>query len=315
MTTPRIKRALMGLAVLLSGFALSAAATLAAIGVTTFQDHTFNSADWTEEEFWDENSNGTLSAGQETEGENSFRQVTHDWGVGTIVFVHLANHATYDPRTEGAITEVDFSYDVKAIGPRPYGTSISLLAVQGGRYFVYSPGHIIWGDNTTWTPLTGTEGGQFVEVSNSNGYQVDMDSHPDFSDAGLPIQFGFVTSNSIMPGTGVDHLTLVNGIDNWAVRVSHEEMEPDCSSLTELSQRVEGYGASGDISGRGLLKSLLAKLDAAQASVDRGNGEAFRGQLNAFINEVQAQHGKGIGAVAADTLIAEAQAILGGCNP
>ncbi len=70
------------------------------------------------------------------------------------------------------------------------------------------------------------------------------------------------------------------------------------------------YGASGDIEGKGLLNALLAKVDAAQASLDRSNTGAASGQLQAFINQVQAQRNKAITVPAADDLIAEARWIL-----
>lgn len=394
MTTPSARRALMGLAILLSGFALIAAPALAA-GVA-FQDDTFNDADWTGIAYWDQGGTASLSALQVFEpGPNTFRQVTHDYGVGTVIFLHLANDATYDPGTDGAIASVDFSYDLKAITGFPGcpdATAYDLQLVQDGRYYFYAPfqGYptdLIFGCQTTWTSFahTGAVAGDFVEVTTTEAVWT---SHPDFSVNGSPIRFGFVTSNTISPNT-LPHLTLVTGIDNWAVSVTPEEistwtitasagpngnispagpvtvnsgadqtfsitpnagyhvadvvvdgvpvgpvasytftgvvahhtinaafaMDPNCLSLRELREHVVAYGASGDISGNGLLRSLLAKLDAAQASVDRGNAQAFRGQLNAFIHEAQAQRGQGINAGAADTLIAEAQAVLGGCSP
>ena len=60
----------------------------------------------------------------------------------------------------------------------------------------------------------------------------------------------------------------------------------------------------------GTEQSLLASLEAAQKSLDKGNTNAAEGQLNAFINKVQAQRGKKITEADADLLIFLAQTIL-----
>ncbi|OGL87267.1 hypothetical protein A3I40_02210 [Candidatus Uhrbacteria bacterium RIFCSPLOWO2_02_FULL_48_12] len=45
---------------------------------------------------------------------------------------------------------------------------------------------------------------------------------------------------------------------------------------------------------RGIERSFLAKLGAAARSLDRGDRNAARGQLGAFVNEVSAQEGKAL---------------------
>ena len=57
------------------------------------------------------------------------------------------------------------------------------------------------------------------------------------------------------------------------------------------------------ISNADLASSLCAKLDAAAASLQRGNLRSHDGQLAAFINEVNAQRGKALTDTQADTLI------------
>ncbi len=56
--------------------------------------------------------------------------------------------------------------------------------------------------------------------------------------------------------------------------------------------------------------TLNAKLKAASALVDRGSTNAAINQLNALINEVDAQRGKKTSTGDADALIAAAQAII-----
>ncbi len=61
---------------------------------------------------------------------------------------------------------------------------------------------------------------------------------------------------------------------------------------------------------RGTKNALIAKLNAAIDSLERGQEQAAVNQLNAFINQIRAQRGKKIGVSDADALIAEAQRII-----
>ncbi|HYR07296.1 MAG TPA: hypothetical protein VEQ60_05995 [Longimicrobium sp.] len=60
----------------------------------------------------------------------------------------------------------------------------------------------------------------------------------------------------------------------------------------------------------GVANSLCVKLDAAARALARGNEEAARGSLEAYIHEVRAQRGKKIAPADADTLIALATLLL-----
>jgi hypothetical protein len=81
---------------------------------------------------------------------------------------------------------------------------------------------------------------------------------------------------------------------------------PVAQQIQSLIAQVQSLGLK-----KGTENSLLAKLNAALASVNRGNTESARGQLGAFINEVSAQSGKKIPAEHAAALIAAAQRIIG----
>jgi Right handed beta helix region len=81
---------------------------------------------------------------------------------------------------------------------------------------------------------------------------------------------------------------------------------PVAQQIQSLIAQVQSLGLQ-----KGTENSLLAKLNAALASVNQGNTESARGQLGAFINEVSAQSGKKIPAQQAAALIAAAQQIIG----
>ncbi len=69
------------------------------------------------------------------------------------------------------------------------------------------------------------------------------------------------------------------------------------------------YVANGNIDSS-LQNSLTGKLDNAQQKLAQGQTNAAANELQAFINQVQAQRGKKISIAAADDLIAQAQAII-----
>jgi FIMAH domain-containing protein len=68
--------------------------------------------------------------------------------------------------------------------------------------------------------------------------------------------------------------------------------------------------AEGHIDNRGITSSLLAKLDAAQAALDRDHTEVAVNLLDAFVREVRAQSGKHIAQEHAEHLLMHAQLVI-----
>jgi hypothetical protein len=66
----------------------------------------------------------------------------------------------------------------------------------------------------------------------------------------------------------------------------------------------------GHIDNKGVANSLMAKLDAAQAALDRGQPGVAVNLLHAFVNEVNAQAGKHIAAEHAGHLVEHAQNVI-----
>lgn len=66
----------------------------------------------------------------------------------------------------------------------------------------------------------------------------------------------------------------------------------------------------GHITNKGVANSLPAKLDAAQAVLDRGQPDVAVNLLHAFIKEVNAQAGKHIAADHAGHLVEHAQNVI-----
>jgi hypothetical protein len=95
--------------------------------------------------------------------------------------------------------------------------------------------------------------------------------------------------------------------------VSAEEMQCPGHGMTtvaSLSMCVEHAASMGAISNPGVVTSLLSKIAAAQAAVDRGQPAVAASILNAFINEVQAQAGVNIEAEHAEHMIHHAHEVI-----
>ena len=88
----------------------------------------------------------------------------------------------------------------------------------------------------------------------------------------------------------------------------------DCSTLAPtiagLADCVQHALAMGHITSAGVAQSLLAKLDAAQAAVDRGQTQTAIRLLQAFVDEVKAQSGQSIIAEHATHLIQHAELVI-----
>lgn len=83
--------------------------------------------------------------------------------------------------------------------------------------------------------------------------------------------------------------------------------EHDCAhegtSIESLHHCVEHAVEMGHISKPGIAEALIAKLEAAHSADERGNTNAALNALNAFINQLNAQSGKGVDAEHAGHLI------------
>ena len=81
-------------------------------------------------------------------------------------------------------------------------------------------------------------------------------------------------------------------------------------TIASLEACVEHAADQGFINNQGVTNCLLAKLDAAQAALDRGQTPVAIHKLNAFIHEVQAQAGKHIDSMHAQHMVMHAQSVI-----
>ena len=99
-----------------------------------------------------------------------------------------------------------------------------------------------------------------------------------------------------------------DNIDNYPVA---EPWTPLPETIDELKTRIEELGACGQIDNRGIVRSLVAKLDVAQKLVDKGRiSEAKKVLEDDFILQVQHLSRLRIAVEAADIIIESTEYIL-----
>ena len=84
----------------------------------------------------------------------------------------------------------------------------------------------------------------------------------------------------------------------------------DMNTVESLHHCVNHALEMGHIANAGVGNALLAKLNAAQAAVDRGQPAVAINLLNVFINQAQAQSGVHIDATHAEHMVMHAQAVI-----
>lgn len=192
-------------------------ATLAHADVI-LSDGTFTSSNWALETFSANGTGGTVVANQLASGGNpgQARSVTNTTGSGpdnTIYGLHrygTTNSTRYEPVIQGAIISVDFSIDFafrSGIGGQGHG--LALGAKQGT--VIFAAGATVTGSSSAWNSysVSGLTAADFTAVSGTGSIN--------FSAAGTPIRFGFVTSNSNGSG-GASYFNEI-AYDNFNVRI------------------------------------------------------------------------------------------------
>ena len=89
-----------------------------------------------------------------------------------------------------------------------------------------------------------------------------------------------------------------------------ESMPCDQTTIQSLSDCVQHAADMGHITNQGIVTSLLAKTDAAQAAFERGDAGTATNVLKAFILQVQAQSGISIDAEHAAHMVTHAENVI-----
>src|SRR6266542_820653 len=110
-----------------------------------------------------------------------------------------------------------------------------------------------------------------------------------------------------------DHKFTVDAADNVGGASTASVTFSIIVTAQSIEDDVKRFLSSGAIRNAGEANFLLAKLDAAAKARARGQCSTAAHIYQAFINELQAQSGKGVDAAAAAIMIADAQYLIAHC--
>ena len=189
----------------------------------TFSDEEFSDSDWTAAVIIDETRSAQITAQQDSLGGNpgACRRIAHVGEVGSrdreIHVAHLRAGATYDPQTQGAISSISHSYDLKNLETRTIWFSTYHLLIFQNNTFYRSRGNRI--SRLDWTPF----GRNDLEARDFTRVGREGPRRPNFSANAPPLEFGFASVSEFprggeSPGLPDDD-SRNSGIDNWTVGI------------------------------------------------------------------------------------------------
>jgi 5'-nucleotidase/UDP-sugar diphosphatase len=151
-----------------------------------------------------------------------------------------------------------------------------------------------------------------------NSLTLDFVAYDEIGGSGLKKIWADLDGVPVTNGQKIDLYTLALGDHTLTVYAMDKAYNQSSKSVTfkviatteSLLSGVNRFYSEGKIDNRGIANSLTQKLENVQKSMDKGKIDTAINQLNAFINEVQAQSGKHITAKAAELLIADAQWVI-----
>ncbi len=142
-----------------------------------------------------------------------------------VLTVHLNRGAVYDPAAQGGIAAVEWGLDARVFATErnTFGGSVAPAVEQGGRLFVanrvFQPAREDQESRrlpSPWKELRFRALGavDFHRVVDFG--RIEEGEHPDFSDGGVPLVFGFAQRNS---HTSIEAVLRETDVDNWTVAV------------------------------------------------------------------------------------------------
>ena len=144
---------------------------------------------------------------------------------------------------------------------------------------------------------SGADQGFITGANTPHGVAVDG-AHVDWTNRN-----GNTIGRADLAGTNVDQ-AFIRTFQPGSLAIDGLTGTPPPPTIVEVVATVQALGLP-----HGTERSLLAKLDAAQRSLDRGHASGSVRQARAFANEVRAQSGKKIPAAHAAALIDSAGAV------
>ena len=227
----------------------------------TFSDGTFVNSDWAATKDFDStpSSNATFAAYQVLTGGNpgAFRETDHVWtGPGGFIVDQFQVVTVYNPAVNGPVVAINSSFDLKFVGGSAGTSQVGyevILRQNGSVYFsprslavALGPGNGLPGPWLSFGSF-GLTAADFKLLVGPGP------ATPDFSSAGAPIQFGYLTTNGSDHG-GIE--STKSGIDNWSLTVVTVAMVlPQCAGpwknhgqfVSAVAMAAEGLQRAGII--------------------------------------------------------------------
>jgi hypothetical protein len=217
-------------------------------------DSTFNVGDWALSQFFigdgDQASATQVLTGGNPDAYRRIRNVVAPAPSAStfsaILGAHIYTAFTYNPAATGAITSVSYSEDVNCFPPNCFGdgNAAFFAVLQNDEVYVASSG--VTGSGNFWhqLALNGLTAANFFLLDGSDDF-IDPSAHPDFTESGDPIRFGFARANSTCVSCG--GYTLDSGIDNWRVTVNFQDPPTDTPSDDGPSDDTPSVPAPGTL--------------------------------------------------------------------
>ncbi|HEX9057294.1 MAG TPA: LamG-like jellyroll fold domain-containing protein, partial [Ktedonobacterales bacterium] len=156
------------------------------------------------------------------------------------------------------------------------------------------------------------DGSLSISYAVNDGTGVGAQSSSASIDSTLTVTSGQVLNLLTSLGLG-SHTLTVNAVDYLGRTTSQSVTFTVVVTPASITDDVNQFVSSGQISDPGVAQSLLAKLAAAQRARTNGDCNTAGNIYQALINELQAQNGIGVDPTAASIMTADAQYLIAHC--
>ena len=192
----------------------------------SFSDDDFTNSDWTATVIIDETDSAKITARQALIDGNpgAFRRVIHVGDTGSVareIYVaHLQVGATYDPQTQGPISSISYSYDLKNLESRTvWASEYHLLIFQNDTYYRSGLDRV---SRLEWRSFgrSGLAPRDFIRLVGDGPRRVNFSANAPL------LQFGFASVSEFPVQSGPNEDVRItedsrnSGVDNWSLVIS-----------------------------------------------------------------------------------------------
>lgn len=186
--------------------------------LVVFEDSEFLDTDWSAALIFDSTSGASFQANRVASGgfSGAYRETRHEFDSGSMIVAHLDLDATYEPSSEGAISELWFEFDLIQRPASGYSVRYRPMLRQNGVWYECDCGDLVWDPVWRGFSYLGLTEEDFVKQDIFRTGEAAEFEHPDFSASGSVIEFGYKSHNS---ATSDDPQVRVTGLDNWKATI------------------------------------------------------------------------------------------------